>query len=218
MYAAYGADTLRLYEMSTGPLDQSRPWETRDVVGVYRLLQRVWRNLIDEETGDLVVSGEEPDDETQRLVAKTIAAVRESMESLRFNVAIAKITELNNFLTQHYEGQGVPDEVAEQLVLLLAPLAPHIGEELWARLGHDESLTREPFPIADRALLIDDSVEIPVQVNGKVRARIEVPVGLSQSALEAAATSDEKVAELLDGATVRKVIVVPDRLINFVIG
>jgi len=218
MYAAYGADTLRLYEMSTGPLDQSRPWETRDVVGVYRLLQRVWRNLIDEETGDLIVSGEEPDDETQRLVAKTIAAVRESMESLRFNVAIAKITELNNFLTQHHEGRGVPDEVAETLVLLLAPLAPHVGEELWARLGHDESLTREPFPIADRALLIDDTVEIPVQVNGKVRARIEVPVGLSQSALEAAATSDDKVAELLAGATVRKVIVVPDRLINFVIG
>jgi leucyl-tRNA synthetase len=217
MYAAYGADTLRLYEMSTGPLDQSRPWETRDVVGVYRLIQRIWRNLIDEDTGDLIVSGDEADDETRRVVAKSIAAVRESMETLRFNVAIAKITELNNFLTAHNTG-GVPDEVAETLVLLLAPLAPHVAEELWSRLGHDESLTREAFPVADRALLIDDTVEIPVQVNGKVRARVTVPAGLSQSSLEAAATSDDKVAEILTGATVRKVIVVPDRLINFVVG
>jgi leucyl-tRNA synthetase len=218
MYATYGADTLRLYEMSTGPLDQSRPWETRDVVGVYRLLQRVWRNLIDEDTGDLAVSGDEADDETRRLVARTIAAVRESMETLRFNVAIAKITELNNFLTSHCAGQGVPDEVAETLVLLLAPLAPHVAEELWSRLGHDESLTRERFPVADRALLIDDYVEIPVQVNGKVRARVNVPVGLSKSALEAAASADDRVAELLAGATVRKVITVPDRLVNFVVG
>jgi len=217
MYATYGADTLRLYEMSTGPLDQSRPWETRDVVGVYRLLQRVWRNLIDEDTGDLAVAGDEPDDETRRLVAKTTAAVRDAMETLRFNVAIAKITELNNFLTSHCAGEGVPDEVAETLVLLLAPLAPHVAEELWARLGHDESLTRERFPVADRALLIDDYVEIPVQVNGKVRARIEVPVGLSRSALEAAATSDDRVASLLEGVTVRKVITVPDRLVNFVV-
>jgi len=218
MYATYGADTLRLYEMSTGPLDQSRPWETRDVVGVFRLLQRVWRNIVDEDTGDLAVSGEEADDETRRLVARTIAAVRESMETLRFNVAIAKITELNNFLTSHCAGSGVPDEVAETLVLLLAPLAPHVAEELWSRLGHDESLSRERFPVADRALLLDDFVEIPVQVNGKVRARVNVPVGLSQSALEAAASADDRVAELLAGATVRKVITVPDRLVNFVLG
>jgi leucyl-tRNA synthetase len=218
MYATYGADTLRLYEMSTGPLDQSRPWETRDVVGVYRLLQRVWRNLIDEDSGDLAVSGEEADDETLRLVARTIAAVRESMETLRFNVAIAKITELNNFLTSHCAGSGVPEEVAETLVLLLAPLAPHVAEELWSRLGHDESLARERFPVADRALLLDDYVEIPVQVNGKVRARINVPVGLSPSALEAAASAEVKVADLLAGATVRKVVTVPDRLVNFVLG
>ena len=222
MYAAYGADTLRLYEMSTGPLDQSRPWETRDVVGVFRLLQRIWRNVVDETTGDLVVSGEEPDDETLRAVARAVAGVRDSMETLRFNVAIAKVTELNNFLTARYSGSGgsglgVPEEVAETLVLLLAPLAPHAAEELWARLGHEESLVREPFPEADPVWLIENEVEIPVQVNGKLRARIDVPVGLSSADLEAAARADDRVAELLEGATVRKVIAVPDRLINFVV-
>jgi leucyl-tRNA synthetase len=222
MYKAYGADTLRLYEMSTGPLDQSRPWETRDVVGVFRLLQRIWRNIIDETTGDLVISGEEPDDETLRMTARTIAAVRDAMETLRFNVAIAKITELNNFLTSHCSSGagagGVPEEVAEVLVLLLAPLAPHAAEDLWARLGHEESLVREPFPQADPVYLIEDTVEIPVQVNGKVRARLDVPVGLSREDLEAAARADAKVAALLEGATIRKVVAVPDRLVNFVVG
>jgi leucyl-tRNA synthetase len=218
MYAAYGADTLRLYEMSTGPLDQSRPWETRDVVGVFRLLQRIWRNVIDESTGDLAVSSTSPDDETRRAVARAVAGVRESMETLRFNVAIARITELNNFLTSHHTGSAkVPAEVAETLVLLLAPLAPHVAEELWSRLGHERSLVREPFPEADPALLVENEVEIPVQVNGKVRARVKVAAGLSASDLEAAARADNRVTGLLAGATVRKVIAVPDRLINFVV-
>jgi leucyl-tRNA synthetase len=218
MYATYGADTLRLYEMSAGPLDTSRPWETRAVVGVFRLLQRVWRNIVDEETGELVVVDDYPDDDTSRILARTIRAVRESMEALRFNVAIAKITELNNHLTARYPEGGVPREVAEALVLLLAPIAPHVAEELWSRLGHDESLAREPFPEPDRLYLIEDTVEIPVQVNGKVRARVDVPVGLDEAGTEQAARTDPKVAALLDDATVRKVIVVRDRLINFVVG
>jgi leucyl-tRNA synthetase len=218
MYAAYGADTLRLYEMSTGPLDQSRPWETRDVVGVFRLLQRIWRNIVDETTGELVVSSSTPDEDTRRAVARAVDGVRESMETLRFNVAIAKITELNNFLTSHYADGQVPAEVAGQLVLLLAPLAPHVAEELWSRLGHERSLVREPFPEADPALLVDDEIEIPVQINGKVRARLSVAVGLSAGDLEAAARADERVAELLSAGTVRKVIAVPDRLVNFVVG
>ncbi|HEY3144224.1 MAG TPA: leucine--tRNA ligase [Acidimicrobiales bacterium] len=218
MYASFGADTLRLYEMASGPLDTSRPWETRNVVGVFRLLQRVWRNVVDEETGRVVVADEDPDDETLRVQAKSIKAVRESMETLRFNVAIAKITEFNNHLTARYPDFGVPGELAETLVLLLAPLAPHVSEELWARLGHDESLVREPFPEPDRVYLIDNTVEIPVQINGKVRARIEVSIGLDRAALEAAARADGKVAAQLQGSTVRKVIAVPDRLLNFVVG
>jgi leucyl-tRNA synthetase len=218
MYAEYGADTLRLYEMSTGPLDQSRPWDTTAVVGVFRLLQRIWRNLVDEETGALRISDDAPDDETRRLLHRTIHNVREGMDKLRFNVSIARITELNNHLTARFTDTDVPRELAEPLVLLLAPLAPHIAEELWSKLGHDGSLAWEAFPEADPALLIEDTVEIPVQINGKVRAKITAPAGLDQAALEAAARADDKVAELLDGATVRKVIAVPDRLINFVIG
>ncbi|HEY8525740.1 MAG TPA: leucine--tRNA ligase [Acidimicrobiales bacterium] len=219
MYAAYGADTLRLYEMFAGPLNQSRPWETKAVVGVFRLLQRVWRNAIDEETGAVTVSDDaQPDEETLRLLHRTIDTVRGGMEDLRFNVSIAKITELNNHVTARYPNGGAPRSVVEALVLLLAPLAPHIAEELWERLGHTESLAREPFPEADPAYLVDETVEVPVQINGKVRARITVPAGADQETLESTARADERVAALLDEATVRKVIAVPGRLINFVVG
>jgi leucyl-tRNA synthetase len=218
MYEEYGADTLRLYEMATGPLDQSRPWDTTAVVGVFRLLQRIWRNLVDEDTGELRVREEPADDETRRLLHKTVAAVRDGMEKLRFNISIARITELNNHLTSVVAASGAPTrDVAEPLVLMLAPLAPHIAEELWAKLGHDESLAWEAFPEADAALLVEDTVEIPVQVNGKIRGRITVAAGLDEDALEAAARADAKVLALFEGATVRKVIAVPDRLVSFVL-
>jgi len=218
MYEEYGADTLRLYEMFTGPLDQSRPWDTKAVVGVFRLLQRIWRNVLDEETGALRVADVEADDETRRLLHRTIHAVREGMESLRFNVSIARITELNNHLTNRYPDGDVPREVAEPLVLLLAPLAPHAAEELWSRLGHERSLAWERFPEADPALLTVDSIEIPVQVNGKVKTRIDIAAGLDQDAMIEAAKADPKVAPLLEGKTVRKAIAVPDKLVNFVVG
>jgi len=218
LIAEFGADTLRLYEMFTGPLDQSRPWETKAVVGVFRLLQRIWRTVLDEESGEVRVADAPPDEDTRRVLHRTIAAVRDGMESLRFNVSVARITELNNHLTVRYPDGGVPRDVAEPLVLMLAPLAPHAAEELWSRLGHAESLTWEPFPEADPALLVDDTIEIPVQVNGKVRARITVAAGLSAADLEAAAGADAQVARLLDGAMIRKVVAVPDKLINFVLG
>jgi leucyl-tRNA synthetase len=218
MYESYGADTLRLYEMFTGPLDQSRPWDTTAIVGSYRLLQRIWRNVVDEETGAVTVSSDAPDVETQRALHRAIDAVRDGMEKMRFNVSIAKITELNNHLTARYPDGGVPRSVVEPMVLLLAPLAPHISEELWSRLGHPDSLATEPFPEADTALLVDETVEIPVQVNGKVRTRVQVPAGADAAVLEAAARADGKVAALLGGTTVRKVIAVPGRLINFVVG
>jgi leucyl-tRNA synthetase len=220
MYESYGADTMRLYEMFSGPLDQSRPWETKDVAGVYRLLQRIWRNVVDEESGDTTVVDGELDDTTKRILHRTIAAVRDGMEKLRFNVSVAKITELNNHLTARYLGEGgVPRDAAEPLVLLLAPFAPHIAEELWSRLGHPDSLAMEPFPEADPAWLVDETVEIPVQFNGKVRARIQVPADADGEAIEALARADAQVATLLaaNGA-VRKVVVVPGRLINFVVG
>jgi leucyl-tRNA synthetase len=217
--AQYGADTLRLYEMFGGPLDQSRPWDTTAVVGMYRLLQRIWRVVIDEGTGAVRVADDAPVDEaTNKSLHRTIAAVHDGMTTLRFNTSIARITELTNHLTATFGTTAVPRAVAEPLVLLLAPLAPHLAEELWARLGHPSSLAREPFPAANEQWLVDDSVELPVSVNGKVRGRITVAVGTDAAGLEAAARADEKVAAQLDGTTIRKVIAVPDKMVNFVVG
>ena len=218
MYAAYGADTLRLYEMFTGPLDQSRPWETKAVVGSQRLLQRIWRNMVDETTGEIRVDDRPLPENTRRLLHRTIVAVREGMESLRFNIAIARLTELNNHVTTACEGDGVPREVAEPLLLMLAPLAPHISEELWSRLGHTESLAWAPYPVADPALLVDETIEIPVQVNGKVRGTVRVASDADQAEMEAVARADERIAALLADGQIRKVVVVPRRLVNFVVG
>jgi len=217
MYESYGADTLRLYEMFTGPLDQSRPWDTKAVVGVFRLLQRIWRNVVDEDTGELVVSDGELDDDTRRKLHRTIADVRDGMENLRFNVSIAKITELNNHITQRWPDGGAPRAVIEPLVLMLAPLAPHIAEELWSRLGHERSVCAERFPEPDPAWLADETVEGAVQPNGKVRQRVVVPATDDPAELEAAVRADPKVAALLEGRTVRKAIAVPGRLVNFVV-
>jgi leucyl-tRNA synthetase len=157
-----------------------------------------------------------PSDETQRVLHQTIASVRDGMEGLRSNTSIARITELTNHLTSTYPDGGVPRPVAEALVLLLAPLAPHAAEELWARLGHDSTLTYEPYPEADERWLVADTVELPVQVNGKVRGRITVAADADQDALETAAR--DAVAASLAGTTVRKTIVVPGKMVSFVVG
>lgn len=214
MYEAYGADTLRLYEMAMGPLDASRPWETRDVVGMYRFLQRLWRNMVDESTGAVTVVDEPADPDTRQLLHRTIDAVRTEMDALRFNTAIAKLIELNNHVTRL---DATCREVAEQMVLMLAPLVPHVAEELWQRLGHTETITYEAFPNADPALLVDDTVEYPVQINGKVRSRVTVSAEADAAAVEAATLADPRVIEVLDGASIRKVIVVPGRMVNIVL-
>ncbi|RKT51812.1 leucine--tRNA ligase [Saccharothrix australiensis] len=216
MCARYGADTFRLYEMSMGPMDVSRPWATKDVVGAHRFLQRLWRNLVDEETGALRVTDEEPSEEALRLLHKTIAGVHDDYGNLRYNTAGAKLIELNNFITKHYTG-GAPRALAEPLVLLLAPLCPHVAEELWARLGHDGSLAHGPFPRAEERYLVEDTVEYPIQVNGKVKARVVVPASASADEVKAVALADAKVAELVGGGEPRKVIVVPGRLVNVVL-
>jgi leucyl-tRNA synthetase len=219
VFEEYGADTLRLYEMATGPLDASRPWNMSDIVGVHRFLQRLWRNVVDEQTGEARVSHAPVDDETQRILHRTIAAVRDDMVTMGFNTAIARLTECNNQVTRVVARDGAaPREVVVPLVLMVAPLAPHIAEELWARLGHTETLTYEDFPTADPAWLVDDTVEVPVQVNGKVRSRIHVPAGADEAEHERIALADPKIGELLEGKTVRKVVIVPGRLVNFVLG
>ncbi len=214
MYEQYGADTLRLYEMATGPLDASRPWETRDVVGMYRFLQRLWRTMVDEETAECTVVDTPADDETRKLLHRTIDTVRTEMGALRFNTAIAKLIELNNAVTKL---DATPREVAEPMVIMLSPLVPHIAEELWRALGHDDTITYVDFPDADPALLVDDTIEVPVQINGKVRGRIDVAADASADVIEATALADEKIAAIVDGATPKKVIVVPGRMVNIVL-
>ena len=211
---SYGADTLRVYEMSMGPLEASRPWATKDVVGAHRFLQRVWRLIVDENSGTTRASEDELDEETLRVLHRTIAGVSEDYAALRNNTAAAKLIEYTNHLTK----SGVTARAAlEPLVLMVAPLAPHLAEDLWVRLGHEASLAHGPFPVADDRYLVADTVEYPVQVNGKVRGHITVAADADRSAVESAALADEKVAGFLAGATPKKVIVVPGRLVNFVV-
>ncbi|MER7443108.1 leucine--tRNA ligase [Micromonospora avicenniae] len=212
MCAAYGADTFRVYEMSMGPLEVSRPWETRAVIGSFRFLQRVWRAVVDEQTGALRVTEDPADGDTRRLLHKVIDGVRGDMEGIRFNTAIAKLIELTNALTRL---PATPREVAEPLVLMLAPFAPHVAEELWQRMGHDSSLAYADFPVADPALLVAETATYPVQVNGKVRGRVEVPADASEETVRAAAL--EAVAGSLAGKEPRKVIVVKGRMVSVVV-
>ncbi len=224
--AEYGTDTLRLYEMAMGPLDADRPWSGRDIIGMHRFLQKLWRNLVDEETGaSRVVDGPSdeapPPEDLRRLVHRTIAGVRADMAGLRFNTAVAKLIEANNALTRWLasrdDAAGPPREVAEAMVLMLAPLAPHVAEELWAGLGHDSSVVWATFPEADPALLVDDEIELPVQVAGKVRARVRMAAGADEATIEAAVRADPAVVEALAGREIRRVIVVPGRLVNLVV-
>ncbi|WP_311209459.1 MULTISPECIES: leucine--tRNA ligase [unclassified Aeromicrobium] len=214
MYDEFGADTFRVYEMSMGPLDQSRPWETRAVVGSQRFLQRVWRLVVEEESGDVKVDDVEPDRDTLRVLHRTIDGVSADMDALRFNTAIAKLIELTNHLTK---ASVTSRSALEPLVLMLAPFAPHVAEELWSLLGHDTSLTRAAFPQADPALLVADTVTCVVQVQGKVRAKLAVSPDVTDDELTALALAEENVQRSIDGREVRKVIVRAPKLVNVVV-
>jgi leucyl-tRNA synthetase len=212
MCEQYGADTFRVYEMAMGPLDVSRPWETRAVVGSQRFLQRVWRLAVDEETGAVRVSGEPLAPAVRKTLHRIIAGVREDMDELRFNTAIAKLIELTNTLTPLPVASR---EAVEPLVLMMSPFAPHLAEELWRKLGHEGTLAYADFPVADPAQLVAESITYPVQVNGKVRGRVEVaPDAAEDLVREAALTA---VAEVLAGRDPKKVIVVPGRLVSVVV-
>ncbi|WP_250446018.1 leucine--tRNA ligase [Actinotalea sp. C106] len=213
MYEAYGADTFRVYEMSMGPLDLSRPWETRAVVGSQRFLQRLWRNVVDEDTGDLTVVDADPDAATLRLVHRTVDEVRTEMDAMRFNTAIAKLIVLNNHLTSL---DRVPRAAAEVIVLLVAPFAPHLAEELWERLGNTESLVRAPYPVADPAYLVQETVTCVVQVQGKVRDRLEVPPDIGEDELRELALAAPGVLRSLADREIRTVVVRAPKLVNVV--
>ncbi|MFH1331056.1 MAG: leucine--tRNA ligase [Actinomycetota bacterium] len=210
----YGVDTLRLYEMFMGPLDASKPWTTRDIVGVHRFVLRLWRALVDSETGALLVSEAEADPKLAALTHRTIAAVTADMEGLRFNTAVARFFELNNALVGR---ERVPRGVAEAFVRLLAPFAPHLCEELWQRLGHSDSVAFASWPEFDPALAAEDTVTMVVQVNGKVRDRITVPAGIGEEEARALALASEKVAPYLAGGAPLRVVARPPGLVNIVV-
>ena len=211
MYENYGADTFRLYEMSMGPLDESRPWNTRNVIGGMRFLQRLWRNVVDENTGEVKVSDDPMDEKTLKLLNNTIADVTVEMENMRPNTAIAKLIVLNNHLTGL---KSVPRAAVGPLILMLSPIAPHICEELWNRLGHDESLAHEPWPKADERYVGQDTVTAVVQIKGKIRAKLEVSPDIAPEELEKRAL--EAVADRLGGKEPRKVIVKAPKIVSIV--
>ncbi len=212
---AHGADAMRLYEMFMGPLEATKPWSTSGVEGVRRFLERVWRLAVDEETDALVVSDDAPSREALRALHKTIKKVTEDIEGMRFNTAIAAMMELVNLLTKNGER---PRAVVEPLVQLLAPFAPHLGEELWARLGHEGGISYVDWPAYDEALTVDDTITYAVQVNGKVRGQIELAKDVAKDDALAQAQALDNVQRFLEGKTLRRAIFVPGRMINFVVG
>ncbi len=211
----YGADAFRLYEMFMGPLEQVKPWSTRSVEGPFRFINRVWRLIVDEDTDALQPSVQDapPTKEQLRLLHQTIRKVTDDVEGLRFNTAIAAMMEFVNAVNKW---EVLPKAVAEAFVLLLSPFAPHLAEELWQRLGHAASLAYEPWPEARQEHLREDTIEIAVQVNGKVRGTIEVPADAQKERVLEAARQDENVSRHLDGKTMRREIYVPGRIVNFV--
>ncbi|MGH3239126.1 MAG: leucine--tRNA ligase [Spirillospora sp.] len=242
IYERYGADTLRLYEMAMGPLDTDRPWRTDDIVGVHRFLQRLWRSIVDEETGELHVAEPGPDAgpnaepdggpdseldvwpdgeldaDTLRRLHQTITVVRSHFGGLRFNTAIARLMELTAHAAKLTAERGaLPRALAEPLVLMIAPLAPHVTEELWSRLGHRESLIHAPFPEPDAEHAADRAVTIPVQINGKTRFTVDVPTGAGRDEIERILTRAPGHARYTGGMEIQRVIIVPGRIINIVV-
>jgi leucyl-tRNA synthetase len=214
IFDEYGVDTLRLYEMFMGPLDTSRPWSTKDIVGVHRFLQRLWRNFIDEDTGEVLVGDDPSEGELQVLLHRTIEAVGHDMENLHFNTAVARLFELNNVLVGI---ERVPSDVADVLPRLLSPLAPHIAEELWSRMGKEGSVVTAEWPLCDKSLIAEDTATMVVQVNGKVRDRIEVPIGITEEEAVALALGSERVQAHTGGAQPRKVIARLPNILSLVV-
>lgn len=211
---SHGADTLRLYEMFMGPLDASIAWSTNGLDGSRRFLDRVWRLFVGEnsELSEKVVVGAE-NKALEKVFHQTVKKVTEDFEGLRFNTAISQMMV---FMNDAYKQDVLPQEYVEGFVKLLAPIAPHIGEELWAKLGHSESITYAAWPTFDESKLVEAEVEIVVQINGKVKAKMNVAKDITREQLEEVALANDLVKEQIEGKTVRKVIAVPGKLINIV--
>jgi leucyl-tRNA synthetase len=217
----YGADTTRLYEMFMGPLESTKPWSMQGVEGISRFLNRAWRMIVDEPADSMQLSPKLslgnaiPTEEQHRMLHKTIQSVTQDMEGLSFNTAISRLMEFVNFFTGQNER---PFICMEAFVLLLSPMAPHISEELWRALGHSESLAYAPWPAFDPKYVRESTIEMPVQIKGKVRGRITVTVDAAEDEIKKAALDDSRVQKYLEGSSIKKVIVIPKKLINIVTG
>jgi leucyl-tRNA synthetase len=211
----FGADAVRLYEMFMGPLEAMKPWSTRGVEGVARFLDRVWR-LVVAEDGTLAhaIVDETPETDHQRLLHRTIRKVTEDIEGLRFNTAIAQLMVFTNEMTPLTRRSRA---LIEPFLLVLSPFAPHLAEELWWRLGHPESLAHADWPVWDPGLVVDEMVTVAVQVNGKLRATLELPRGTGQDAAREAALADDRVRRYVNGGEIQKLIYVPDKLVSLVV-
>jgi len=215
----YGADALRMYEMFMGPLEQVKPWSMNGVEGVYRFLGRVWRMIVDERAEDIQLNSAiqdiEPNDDQLRVLHKTIKAVTEDIEKLSFNTAISRMME---FVNEVGQSDPRPKSLLDPFVLLLSPFAPHIAEELWSLLGHDNTLAYEPWPQYDESKLVEAEIEVPVQINGKMRGKIKISADADPSKVQEIAESDDGISKHLEGKNIIKVIVPPgNRLVNFVV-
>lgn len=208
--ARYGADSLRLYEMFMGPLDERKPWAENGVKGVFNFLNRACRFFADTNN---ITDGEE-DPEVAKLLNQTIKKVAIDTENLKFNTAISALMVFNNMVIK--KGK-VNRQTAETFAKILSPFAPHLGEELWTIYGHNESLAYEEWPVADESLLMDVNFEYPVSFNGKMRFKIELPADMSQDDVKKAVLAHQKAQKWIDGKTVRKFIFVPRKIINVVI-
>jgi leucyl-tRNA synthetase len=211
---SHGADTLRLYEMFMGPLDASIAWSTNGLDGSRRFLDRIWRLLI-EEDGSLSPKIKETADVAalEKVYHQTVKKVTEDYEGLRFNTAISQMMV---FINEAYKASVLPKDYVAGFVKMLSPISPHVAEELWEKLGHSNTISYEAWPAYDEAKLIDDEVEIVVQINGKVKAKLMVPTDANKEALEQIAVDDETIKEEISGKTIRKVIAVPGKLVNIV--
>ena len=217
MVKAYGADTLRMYEMFMGPLEQVKPWNTSSVAGISKFLNRAWNLLIGQDGAlkeSFVKTPEPAPERIERLMHRTIKKVTEDIDALKFHTAIAA---LMTFVNEVSEAGPVPKSIAERFVLLISPFAPHFGEELWSRLGHSKTLAYEAWPTFDPALTMMETITVAVQVNGKLRDTLDVSPDTEKSELLALAKQSHKVAQYLTGKKVQREVVVPNRLVNFVV-
>ncbi|HOZ45248.1 MAG TPA: leucine--tRNA ligase [Candidatus Hydrogenedentes bacterium] len=211
----YGADTVRLYEMFMGPLDRDKPWTEEGVQGVFRFIRRVWSLFVGDDGGlHARIADDGGDASVEKTLHQTVKAVTQDLESMSFNTAISRMME---FVNAALKATAIEKSWAETFVLVLSPFAPHIAEELWQRLGHEGSLAYEPWPSYDEAMLVEDTIEIPVQVNGKVRGRILVPADAEKDTILATAKEDAKLAPYIEGKTLVKEVYVPGRLVNLVV-